>query len=183
LAKRKPSRRKPAASKSGVGVRRTADGRGWVLVHPPCARQRAEDLEEVRAMIEGGEAGIAVDELRWLLGGCSEFIEAHALLGELALAGGDPTLARGHFGFAVQLGIKALERANVSGPLPYAQPANQSFHDAGRGLVESLLALGMLPKAIDLVKKLTRLDPSDPLELRALVDTAQSGGLPIVELG
>jgi len=101
----------------------------------------------------------------------------------LALAGGDPTLARGHFGFAVQLGIKALERANVSGPLPYAQPANQSFHDAGRGLVESLLALGMLPKAIDLVKKLTRLDPSDPLELRALVDTAQSGGLPIVELG
>ena len=71
----------------------------------------------------------------------------------------------------------------MSGPLPYAQPANQSFHDAGRGLVESLLALGMLPKAIDLVKKLTRLDPSDPLELRALVDTAQSGGLPIVELG
>lgn len=164
-------------------MRRTADGHGWVLVHPPCARERAEDLEEVRAMIEGGEAEVAVDELHWLVGGCSEFIEGHALLGELALEAGDPTLARGHFGFAVQLGVKAIERAKVAGPLPYAQPANQSFHEAGRGLVETLLALKMTPKAIDLVRKLVQLDPSDPLELRALVDAAQTGGLPIVELG
>jgi hypothetical protein len=182
LAKRKPARRKPTGSGSGVGVRRTTDGRGWVLVHPPCARERAEDLEEVRAMIEGGEEEVAVDELRWLVGGCSEFIEGHALLGELALSVGDPTLARGHFGFAVQLGIKALERAKASGPLSYSQPANQSFHEAGRGLVEALLALQMMPKAIELVQKLTRLDSSDPLGLRALIDAAQSGGLPIVEL-
>lgn len=140
-------------------------------------------MEEVRAMIEGGEAEVAVDELHWLVGGCSEFIEGHALLGELALEAGDPTLARGHFGFAVQLGVKAIERAKVAGPLPYAQPANQSFHEAGRGLVETLLALKMTPKAIDLVRKLVQLDPSDPLELRALVDAAQTGGLPIVELG
>jgi hypothetical protein len=182
LAKRKPARRNPKSSGSGVGVRRTADGRGWVLVHPPCARERAEDLEEVRAMIEGGEAEVAVDELRWLLGGCSEFIDGHALLGELALEFGDYQLARGHFGFAVQLGMKALQRAKVNGPLPYAQPANQSFHEAGRGLVESLLALKMTPKAIELVRQLVQLDSSDPLELRALVDAAQSGGLPIVEL-
>lgn len=134
-------------------------------------------------MIEGGEAEVAIDELRWLVGGCSEFIEGHALLGELALEAGDFTLARGHFGFAVQLGVKAIERAKVAGPLPYSQVANQSFHEAGRGLVESLLALQMTPKAIELVRKLVQLDPSDPLELRALVDAAQSGGLPIVELG
>ena len=133
-------------------------------------------------MIEGGEAEVAIDELRWLVGGCSEFIEGHALLGELALAAGDFALARGHFGFAVQLGLKALERAKASGRLSYSQPANQAFYEAGRGLVESLLGLQMMPKAIELVQKLTRLDPSDPLELRALVDAAQSGGLPIVEL-
>lgn len=134
-------------------------------------------------MIDGGEAEVAVDELHWLLGGCSEFVEGHAILGELALEAGDYALARGHFGFAVQLGMKAIERAKVAGPLPYSQPANQSFHEAGRGLVESLLALQMTPKAIELVRKLVQLDPSDPLELRALVDAAQSGGLPIVELG
>lgn len=153
-----------------------------MLVHPPGARERAEDLEEVREMIEGGEAEVAVDELRWLLGGCSEFIEAHALLGELALANGDYALARGHFGFAVQLGLKALERGKVTGSVPYSQPANQSFYEAGRGLVESLLGLQMMPKAIELVRKLVQFDTSDPLELRALVDAAQTGGLPIVEL-
>lgn len=134
-------------------------------------------------MIEAGETEVAVDELRWLVGGCSEFMEGHSLLGELALAASDFTLARGHFGFAVQLGMRALERAKVNGPLRYSQPANQSFHEAGRGLVEALLGLKMIPKAIELVRQLVRLDPSDPLELRALIDAAQTGGLPIVELG
>ena len=83
-----------------------------MLVHPRCARDRADDLEEVREMIEAGELDVAIDELRWLVGGCSEFIEAHGLLGELALATDeDVALARGHFGVAVQLGLKALERA------------------------------------------------------------------------
>jgi tetratricopeptide (TPR) repeat protein len=182
LAKRNPSRRKSAGSQRGVGVRRTSDGRGWVLVHPPCVRGRAEDLEEVRAMIEAGETDIAVDELRWLLGGCSEFIEAHELLGELALASGDFALARGHFGFAVQMGLKALERAKVKGPLTYSQPANRAFHDAGRGLVFTLAKLGLTDKAVQLVEDLVRLDPSDPLRLRVLVDETNTGGLPIVDL-
>jgi hypothetical protein len=182
LAKRKPSRRKTALSESGVGVRRSSDGRGWVFVHPRAARDRAEDLDEVRAMIEAGETDVAIDELRWLVGGCSEFIAAHALLGELAIAEGDFALARGHFGFAVELGLKALQRAKVNGPLLVSQPANRAFHEAGRGLVTSLVKLGMTQKAIDLVPDLVRLDPSDPLKLRALVDEARAGGLPIVEL-
>ena len=79
-------------------------------------------------------------------------------------------------------GSKALERAKVTGSVPYSQPANQSFYEAGRGLVESLMGLQMMPKAIELVRKLVQFDTSDPLELRALVDAAQTGGLPIVEL-
>ena len=52
MAKRKPTRRRSAGPSDGVTVRRTADGRGWVFVHPRCARDRAEDIAEVRAMIE-----------------------------------------------------------------------------------------------------------------------------------
>lgn len=133
-------------------------------------------------MIESGEIDVAIDELRWLVGGCSEFIEAHALLGELALADGDWALARGHFGFSVQLGLKALQWAKVAGPLPYSQPANRTFYEAGRGLAAALVNLGMLAKAKSLVEDLVRLDPSDPLKLRAALDEAGSGGLPIVDL-
>jgi hypothetical protein len=167
-----------------MGVRRSSDGRGWVLVHPRCARERAEDIAEVRSMIEAGEYDVAIDELRWLLGGCSEFIEAHALLGELALLanGGDVPLARGHFGFAVQLGIKTLQRAKVAGPLLYDQPANRAFFEAAKGLAACLTKLGLTDKAAALVNDLARLDPSDPLKLRAIVDEVGSGGLPIVEL-
>jgi len=154
-----------------------------VFVHPRGARERAEDLEEVREMVESGEVDVAVDELRWLVEGCTEFMEAHALLGELALAEGDSALARGHFGYSVQLGLKALQRAKVSGPVPYSQPANRPFHEAGRGLVTSLVQLGMFDKAVTLVGDLVRLDPADPLQLRTLVDEARTGGLPIVELG
>jgi hypothetical protein len=142
----------------------------------------AEDLEEVHAMIEAGELDVATDELRWLVSNCSEFIEAHELLGELALAQGDAALARGHFGFAVQLGLKTLQRAKVEGPLSYQQPANESFFLAGRGLVTALAKLDLLPKAQELVQTLLRLDPTDPLGLRTLLDDIRSGGQPVVEL-
>jgi len=154
-----------------------------VLVHPRCARERAEDLAEVRAIVEAGELDVAIDELRWLVGGCSEFVEAHALLGELALAAdNDVRLARGHFGFAVDLVLKALQRAKVAGPLPYSQPANRGFYEAGRGLAWCLAKLDMLPKAAELVDSLVKLDPADPAGLRKLLDEVRTGGLPIVEL-
>jgi hypothetical protein len=170
--------------KDGVGVRRSVDGRGWVLVHPRGARDRAEDLEEVREMVAAGELDVAIDELRWLVGGCSEFIEAHALLGELALAAdNDATLARGHFGVAVQLGLKALKMAKATGgPLPYSQPANCPFFEAARGLAWCLATLKLDDKADELVATVVKLDLSDPLGLRKLLDEFRTGGLPIVDL-
>lgn len=186
LAKRKPAGRgpkrgKPAGPQDTLAVRRTGDG--WVLVHPRCARDRADDLEEVREMIEAGELDVAIDELRWLVGGCSEFIEAHALLGELALATDeDVALARGHFGVAVQLGLKALERAKAAGPLPYGQPANRAFFEAARGLVWCLGKLGVFDKAEELAARVAKLDPRDPLEVQKVLDDLRSGGLPVVEL-
>ena len=59
-------------------------------------------------MMEAGEVDIAIDELRWLLSGCSDFIEAHRLLGELALAENDLPLARAHFGYAYSLYVSSI---------------------------------------------------------------------------
>ncbi|MCC7474186.1 MAG: hypothetical protein IT425_02215, partial [Pirellulales bacterium] len=170
MAKRKPQRRDSSPTPTGLSVRRTTDGRSWVFAHPRCARDRAEDLEEVHLMIEAGEAEVAVDELRWLLAGCGELLAAHVLLGDLAREAGDTPLARGHYGVGYQLGLQALRRANMPKPVLYAQPANRPFHEAGRGLVWALEKLGKPQMAEEIITTLCTLDPSDPLELRAMLD-------------
>jgi hypothetical protein len=154
-----------------------------VLVHPRCTRDRAEDLEEVEMMIDAGELDIAKDELRWLLSGCAEFIAAHRLLGELSLAAdNDVPLARGHFGAGYQLGLQAVRRAKSPTPLLYSQPANRAFFEAGRGLAWCLEELGKGQMAEEVVETLVRLDPSDPLGLRAMLDQLRTGDMPIVTL-
>lgn len=120
-------------------------------------------------MIAGGEHEIAVDELRWLLNGCSDCLEAHRLLGELALAAGDVPLARAHFGYAYKLGSDACERIAGQGPLPYRLPANQGFHESGKALVGCLLQLGKREMAAEVVDRLLACDPADPLGVRALL--------------
>ena len=98
-------------------MERTEGGDTWVLVHPACVQDRAEDMEEVYAMIQAGATDVAIDELRWLTGECREFVEAHKVLGELARREDqDTALARGHFGVAYQLGVTALERAGSPAP-------------------------------------------------------------------
>jgi hypothetical protein len=154
-----------------------------VFVHPPCVRERAEDLEEVREMVESGELEVAIDELRWLLEGCHEFIAVHALLGELALEMNDDiALARGHFGAGYQLGLQALRRAKMPQPLLYSQPANRAFFAAGQGLAWCLAKLEKFDMAREVVGTLVELDPSDPLGLRAMLDELATGGKPIVDL-
>jgi hypothetical protein len=146
-------------------------------------RDRAEDLDEVQAMIEAGELELAIDELRWLLSGCPEFIAAHSLLGELAIAmHEDLALARGHFGAGYQLGLQTLRRAKMPRPLLYSQPANRPFFDAGRGLVWTLEKLGRRVMADEIVQLLLLLDSSDPLRLKALIDELRTGGSPVVGL-
>jgi hypothetical protein len=153
------------------------------MVHPRCARERAEDLDEVREMIAAGEFDVAVDELRWLVSGCAEFIAAHVLLGELAIAmHNDVSLARGHFGAGYQLGLQTWRRAQQPKPLVYSQPANRAFLEAGRGLVWTLEKLGRRDMAQEVVETLLELDPTDPLKLRALIDELRTGGAPIVGL-
>ena len=135
-------------------------------------------MEEVQKMIEGGEAEIARDELLWLLNGCSDCLLAHKMLGEMALADHDLRLARGHFGYAFEIGSKALDRAGAKVAAPYRLPANQAFFEAGKGLAYCLHQLSKPALAADVVARLLACDPSDPLGLRALLDTPASGTAP-----
>ncbi len=135
-------------------------------------------------MITAGELEVASDELLWLVEGCGEFIEAHMLLGQIALTRGDDLpLARGHFGAAYQFGLGALRRARMPSPLPQSHPANAAFFEAGRALAWCLAKLDKPAMAKEVVDVLVKLDPTDPLELRAMLDELQTGGLPVVELG
>lgn len=152
-----------ARRRSEIRLRQVPGQQQWELVHPRAVRDRAEDLEEVRLMIDGGEDEIATEELRWLLEGCTDFIEAHKILGELALTAGDHKLARAHFGYAYDLGAAALPTAGLAGPLAYSRPANQPFFEATKGLAWSLIQLGLPDRAREVLDHLLRLDPSDPL--------------------
>ena len=118
-------------------------------------------------MIAAGENEIARDELRWLLSECHDFLAAHKLLGDLAQAENDIRLARGHFGYAYQIGLKAIDQAGVK-HLPFARAANQPFFEAGKGLALCLFKLGEHAMARDVLRRLLELEPSDPLDLRKL---------------
>ena len=120
-------------------------------------------------MIAVREHEIARDELRWLLEGCSDNIAAHELLGELALQEDDVPLARGHFGYAYQLGLTALRRAGSPSPLAFQHIANQPFFAAGKGLVHCLISLDKRDLADEVARFLLHCDPSDPLNLNGLL--------------
>ena len=176
--------KRPAKPSTGLAVQRAPNGQTWIFVHPREVRDCADDLDEVRAMIAADEADIAADELRWLLEVCRDMLEAHYLLGKLAVEHQhDLALARGHFGYAYQLGDKALARANNPTPLSPLHPANRPFFDAGRGLAWTLNELEMRDKALDVVRRLIACDASDPLHLAAWIDELNTGGKQIFELG
>jgi hypothetical protein len=99
-------------------------------------------------------------------------MDAHRLLGELALQDEDLSLARGHFGYVHQLGLKAIAQAGPQGRLPYSLAANQAFHESGKGLVYCLLHLGKREMAVEVADQLVGCDPSDPLGVRELIEKA-----------
>jgi tetratricopeptide (TPR) repeat protein len=141
----------------------------WQLVHPHCAAERQEDLEEVQQMLDAGEVDVAIDELRWLLEGCSDLVRAHQLLGEIALTEGDLPLARGHFGYAFDICRAALPPGGLPGPLPYCLAENQALHESAKGLALCLEQLGNRDLARDVLREMQRWDPTDPLGAAAML--------------
>ncbi len=172
LSARKKSHRRGPANRSAVGARRLPPPeRGGVLVHPKCVDVRREDLEEVYAMLAADEADVAMDELRWLLNECQAFIEAHKLLGELAVAAGDVPLAAGHYGYGFKLGDDAILASGLAGPWPAEHPDNAAFFESGQGYAECLLEQRKPRKAASILRRLLTLDPSDPIGLKPVLDT------------
>ena len=135
-------------------------------------------------MIVADEADVAIDELRWLLGTCPEIIEAHFLLGKLAVeVDNDLPLGRGHFGTGYQLGLQAWRRADRPTPMPALHPANRYFFDAGRGLAWCLHELDKSMMAREVLQEMLKLDPSDPLNIAAWLDEMATDGKTVVDVG
>ena len=89
-------------------------------------------------------------------------------LGLIALEDDDAKLARGHFGRAYELAIRALDAAGSPQPLPYELDSNKPFFQAAKGLVHSLMELGRKQAAKDVCQRLAVLDPSDPLGIQRI---------------
>jgi hypothetical protein len=137
---------------------RRLDGNRFAFLPPVCASDRQDDLDEVRHMIAAGELDIARDELLYLVSDCRGFLDAHNLLGELALEEDDISLARGHFGFAYEIGLDSLP-AGFRGVLPAKRDYNRPFFLAGRGLARCLIARGQQKQGRDVLLQLARFDP------------------------
>jgi hypothetical protein len=139
---------------------RRLEGNRVALLEPITARDRKEDIDEVRTMIARGELEIARDELLYLVSDCRGFLEAHNLLGELALEENDVPLAQGHFGFAYEIGMDSLPPA-FKGRLPANKEYNGAFFLAGRGVARCLIARGQHARGREVLEQLARLDPRE----------------------
>lgn len=119
-------------------------------------------------MVEAGETDIARDELVWLLSECPDFLDAHVQLGLIALEEEDPKLARGHFGRAYELALRALDAAGGPRPVPYALDGNKPLFEAAKGLVHCLVETGRKQVARDVWQRIGPLDPTDPLGIQRI---------------
>ncbi len=98
------------------------------------------------------------DALRYTLQACPANLWVHVALGRIALDEfSDPVLARGHFGYAVELARKVLP-ASFTGRLPRERPANAPFYDAVEGLIRCFRAQSMPREAESLTSLVRRLD-------------------------
>jgi hypothetical protein len=112
------------------------------LVHPRCVQETQLDYEEGIELWKAGDPEEARDALRYALQGCHDNMWIHVALGRLALDEfNDPTLAQGHFGYAVELVRKSMP-PGFTGSLPRERRTNRPFFEAITGLIECLQALG-----------------------------------------
>jgi hypothetical protein len=125
----------------GIGLSRLRDDE-FELVHPRCVLQMRPDYEEGLEIWKAGDPEAARDALRYALQGCGDNLWVHVALGQIALREfQDPSLARGHFGYAFELVERALPRG-FNGRLPHLLASNRPFYEAAEGLGACYEALG-----------------------------------------
>lgn len=127
-------RPKPPQSAGPLGLRPLGDNR-YELIHPECIDERHDDYLEAMEAWKLGELEDAREILRFALDGCGDNLWIHVALGRMALeSDGDVNLARGHFGYALDLGMRAV-RTKAPVILPRDLPANEPIYDAIEGLI------------------------------------------------
>ena len=142
----------PIGLNAVVGIPNTFE-----LVHPLCVEEMEPDYQEGLELWKAGDPQEARDALRYTLQACPANLWVHVALGRIALEEfQDPILARGHFGYAVELARKVLP-AGFSGRLPLDRPANVPFYDAVEGLVRCFRAQSMPREAESLTTFARRL--------------------------
>ena len=125
----------------GLSLREVEPG-VFELLHPACVEEMWLDYEEGLELWKAGEPEDARDALRYALEGCGDNLWVHVALGRIALeTHRDSSLARGHFGYAVELVRKVLPR-DFQGRLSPALDDNRPFYDAVNGLIACYEALG-----------------------------------------
>lgn len=134
----------------------------YELVHPMCVWEVELDYHEGMELWKAGDPESARDGLRYALSGCRDNLWVHVALGRIALEEfHDPSLAEGHFGYAYELGSRAIP-PGFRGRLPRDRPANQPFFEALDGLAKSLAGLGREPEAGRLRDQAARLAGDRP---------------------
>jgi hypothetical protein len=142
MARRGGGGRRPGRGSAGRLAVREAGGGTFELVHPACVLEREDDYEEALEAWQAGEPDEAREMLRYALEGCGDNLWVHVALGRLALeVDRDPTLARGHFGYAFALARRALP-PGFAGRLPMDRPANRPVFGAIDGLIACAEAQG-----------------------------------------
>jgi hypothetical protein len=127
--------------KGGLALQRI-DANEFALVHPKCIHEMELDFAEGVALRREGDLEAARDALRFALQGCGDNMWVHVELGRIALEDfNDPTLARGHFGYAFELAKRAIP-PGFSGRIPRRHPMNEPLYSAVEGLVACYEQLG-----------------------------------------
>lgn len=135
---------RPGRGAPGRGSIRLAriGGENFELVHPRCVVETELDYEEGLEIWKAGDPEGARDALRYALAACRDNLWIHTALGRLAVEEfRDPSLAQGHFGYAVELAERAIP-PHFGGRLPPERAANRPFYEALDGLIGTLEALG-----------------------------------------
>ncbi len=160
-SRRPPSRGPggPPGRQGPIGLRPLGRGE-FELVHPRFVEELWDDYEEAMELLKENEVEAARDALRFALEGSDAFLQAHVALGRIALeTDRDLALARGHFGYVVELVERALAR-DFSGKLPSRRPANGPFYEAVEGLARCYEGLGKKEQAREVRNWASRLDSS-----------------------
>lgn len=146
--------RKGPKPKGGLRLKRL-DDRAYALDHPKCIHEMELDYAEGIELRREGDPEGARDALRYALQGCGDNMWVHVALGLIALEDfNDPSLARGHFGYAFELAERAIPR-DFNGILPREHPMNAPLYDAIDGLIRCHESLGQ-PAMADELRGLAR---------------------------